>query len=341
MVKIEKNLVVAGVICGMLGLWVGWYACAKNEIRNNSGSLRLGGYDFIKPLLVCDFGGQENPGAYKELEQKLEKYVFEAQLAGDINTASIYFRNLKTGQEFQINPKEKFYPASLRKVPLLMALYKTFESNPDYLNQIKIKVGGKDQNAQQEITPTDVAQIGKTYSLAQFAEKMIKSSDNNSAAVITSVVGIEPLKKMFAELNVPLVVFDENSVDEKNRDFITAYDYSRFWRVLYNATYLNAEMSERAMSELSEVDFKDGLVAGAPSSYRVAHKFGLLTIKDEKQNIIGREMHDCGVLYDKDSPYILCVMTKSQADIPRIKDFIKNVSKLVSSEEEVLDHGKK
>ncbi|MHB8709527.1 MAG: serine hydrolase, partial [Desulfuromonadales bacterium] len=49
----------------------------------------------------------------------------------------------------------------------------------------------------------------------------------------------------------------------------------------------------------------DGLTAGLPKSIEVAHKFG------ERGDLAGAmQLHDCGVIYHPDTPYLLCVMTR-------------------------------
>ncbi|MCX6719655.1 MAG: serine hydrolase [Candidatus Staskawiczbacteria bacterium] len=58
---------------------------------------------------------------------------------------------------------------------------------------------------------------------------------------------------------------------------------------------------------LSKTTFNDGLVAGVPKGTTVSHKFGMYaTSKDE--NITDLELHDCGIIYYKTTPYLLCVV---------------------------------
>lgn len=49
---------------------------------------------------------------------------------GDIINLSVYFRNLTNGNWFGIEEKELFSPASLMKLPLLLAYYKLEEQQP-------------------------------------------------------------------------------------------------------------------------------------------------------------------------------------------------------------------
>jgi hypothetical protein len=62
-------------------------------------------------------------------------------------------------------------------------------------------------------------------------------------------------------------------------------------------------MSEKALAYLARTDYRKGLVAGVPPTIAVAHKFGLRRMNEMKQ------LHDCGIVYYPDHPYLLCVMT--------------------------------
>jgi beta-lactamase class A len=61
------------------------------------------------------------------LESYLLDYEKEKIKNGDITNLSVYFRNLNNGNRFGIEEKEMFSPASLMKLPLLMAYYKKSE----------------------------------------------------------------------------------------------------------------------------------------------------------------------------------------------------------------------
>ena len=84
-------------------------------------------------------------------------------------------------------------------------------------------------------------------------------------------------------------------------------------------------MSNRALGILSESMFKDGIVAGVPKGTIVAHKFG------EQKNGNVQQLHDCGIVYYKPNPHLLCVMTQGD-NIDELKPVIQDVSKKVYEE---------
>jgi beta-lactamase class A len=97
-------------------------------------------------------------------------------------------------------------------------------------------------------------------------------------------------------------------------------------RILYNASYLEPELSERALTILTEAEFSEGVAKKLPSSVPVAHKFGERLLDNEI-----KQLHDCGIVYFPQNPYVLCVMTKGQ-DWEKLAQTIQDVSKMVYDE---------
>jgi len=86
-------------------------------------------------------------------------------------------------------------------------------------------------------------------------------------------------------------------------------------------------MSEKALEYLSQSDYKNGLVAGVSSNIIVAHKFGERGYKQGKIN----QLHDCGIIYYPNEPYLLCIMTDGRSFEDR-ELIIRNISQLVYDE---------
>ena len=103
----------------------------------------------------------------------------------------------------------------------------------------------------------------------------------------------------------------EDNVNLANADFITAHQVATMFRVLYNATYLSRDDSEKALQLLSQVSFTQGLWRAWPTSTVVSHKLGLVGIAPNGVTT-EHELHDCGIVYAQD-PYLMCVMTRGAA----------------------------
>lgn len=310
----------------LLGVGVGWLVKPQTSQTQVSSRkcLRLSGYQFIQPLLTCDIAPLSNSPQFADLKNDVQHLIDNAKKDGSVTEVSVYLRDVVNRQEMNINPNEKFFPASLKKVPLMMAYYKESEANPGFLQEPVTITDRTDYNEDTTIRPKEVPLFGSTYTTAELINYMITYSDNISFQVLLKKLGTEKFNKAYLDLqlNYPdnVVLID---------DYITPYQFSLFFRTLFNATYLNQADSEAALSLLSNVDYKNGLIAGVPDSVKVAHKFGIGVVEQPDGSQQG-ELHDCGVVYRADQPYLLCVMSKSKSpDITKVEKTISGISSLV------------
>ncbi|MEI6477575.1 MAG: serine hydrolase [bacterium] len=288
--------------------------------------LRLGGYTYINPLLLCDNNTVDASPILAPLQNKLNNLIASKVASHDIDSASIYFRDFSVNATTNINPDQKYYPASLNKIPTMIAAYKMAEKDPSVLqHQITVN-SSSDTNAGIEIQPKVRLQVGQTYTVEEAIEKMIKYSDNNAFYALASYVDPTLFQQAFRDLKVPLR--EDSSQPE---DYMTAKDFSYFLRVLVNATYIDRDLSEKAMELLGEVDFTDGLAKGLPAGTQVAHKFGIDT-KTEGGKVTARELQDCGIVYAPNKRYLLCVMTRSTGSLANAEKAIQEISKTTYQE---------
>lgn len=243
------------------------------------------------------------------------------ELRGDgVNHISLYYRDLNNGQWIGIEEKEEFYPASLLKVPTMMAFLKSIESEVEVLNQKETISIKDDIKVQQNIPSSGTVVVGEEYSYLEILDSMITRSDNIAAQTILNHTDPKQIENIFSAIGVPFI-------DTKTEPIVRVKDYAGFFRILYNASYLNREMSELALEILSVSEYKNGIVAGVPSNIVVAHKFGersFVEKGDEKQT----QLHDCGIIYYPEKPYILCIMTRG-TDFLAQENSIRELSKLV------------
>jgi beta-lactamase class A len=99
-------------------------------------------------------------------------------------------------------------------------------------------------------------------------------------------------------------------------------------RVLFNATYLDRDYSEKLLQLLSESDFSSGIKSGIPQNITVSQKFGDARIPDAQGTVVGAELQNCGIVYYPDHPYQLCIMTKG-SDIPDLERIIGQISQII------------
>ncbi len=274
------------------------------------------GYRFISPLLECQSSASNNR-EISQLREGLNETVNSAIDNKVVSHVSIYFRDLNNGPWIGVNQNEKFSPASLMKVPIMISYLKLAELNHNLLNS-KLKVTMSPVDAMsQNILPSEVIISGQEYTVEELIRRMIRYSDNLAANTLLQYGDLNLLDKTYEDLGVSVP-------EESEENFLSVRDYASFFRILYNSSYLNREMSELALQILSTAEYSEGIVAGVPSYITVAHKFGERRIESSLQ------LHDCGIVYRSDSPYLLCIMTRGN-DFDKMKNVISDLSKQVFS----------
>lgn len=283
--------------------------------------------NLINPNLKCDERYAIDKSEYIVLKNKISDYILEKQEAKEITKAAVYFRDLENGPIMGINEKESFVPASLLKLPVMLTYFSLLERKPDFLEK-KLSFSpntNQKEPLEQFFKPSKVAEPNREYSLEELIANMIIYSDNVSYTVL-----LENLRNNFSSENLVLETMRDLGLIEPSSysdETISAKSYASIFRMLYNASYLSREFSEKALEILTKTDFNDGLVASLPKDIKVAHKFG------ERFNLPEghKELHDCGIVYFPKNPYLICIMTEGY-EFPKLTEAIKDISKMVFDE---------
>jgi len=194
----------------------------------------------------------------------------------------------------------------------MIAYFKKAESTPTIL----------DDKLVYHVDPTQSSTLldGVSYSVDDLIEAMVTQDDGSAAEVLFDTIDQNALNDIYSDLSIPV----EN--DKNTADFISVKQFSLLFRVLYNATYLGREYSEKALEILSRTPANDSFAGTLPNDLPVAHRFHTRTYTKERQS--GFESHACGIVYYPQHPYILCMMGSGQ-DQKAINNFFQQVSQMV------------
>jgi beta-lactamase class A len=238
---------------------------------------------------------------------------------GKATNISVWVRDLTSLQWASVNENDRYAPASLLKVPLMIAYYKLAEIEPSLLTTKFTYQLSPAQDAPSPIFPPQkLLTVGQDYTVDDLISQMILYSDNNAADVLAAHIDPDIFNNILLELGIKI-----QSVKSDNlRDFLTAKTYGSIFRNLYNASYLDQAYSQKALDLLSKTTFS-GIDAPLPKGTIVAQKFGERGV-DNADGTSVRELHDCGIVYKKSQPYSICIMTKGTDEaslLSIIKDF--------------------
>jgi len=281
--------------------------CNYKTVYLNNGS-------FTKRLLFTE--PQCESDDFASLKSGIESMVENYKKSGTVSSVSVYLRDLTDNTWMSYEPTETYNPGSLAKVPLMMSFLMRSKTITNLLEKPIIFSKPMPGVPEQTYT-TQTLQPGHKYTIKELLYYMITYSDNNATAILNDNVDFTSFKNVFTDLGLPDNVKDPNYL-------ITAKDYSEFFVVLYNATYLTASQSEFADSLLSQCNFSQGMVKDIPTNVKVAHKFG--EWKDLRTNV--HQLHESGIVYLNNKPYLLTIMTKG-SDVNQQTEVLGAISKMV------------
>lgn len=273
---------------------------------------RGGANGFINPLLECKNPENIVISYIKDTEDKINQYIENKEKEGKLTSASVYFRDLDNGPWFGINEKEGFTPASLLKLPLMMAYFKEAETYPKLFEK-KIKFEGSSIPIKQTVEPKENLEIGKEYSVKELIFRMIVYSDNDATNLLLKSLDHRRLSAIYLDLGI------KDPLSTNPEDFMNVVEYATFFRILYNASYLTNYYSNEALKLLANVDFDKGIVLSVPPGVKVANKFGERILPKYRQ------LHDCGIVYHPKRPYLICIMTRGH-DFDELAKMIHDIS---------------
>ncbi len=281
-------------------------------------------YTLTDPLISVSANPSDGSPApeYTATYQKINSYI-TAQEKNGLMTASVNFRDIDNADGFNINSMLLYDPASLTKIPLAMAYYALAEYDQSVLSQSVVYSGAPDLDANEQVESSTQLLPGRSYTVEELIEHMIKYSDNNAEQLLADHLSA------IGHLSVLSTLFNDFGIknDPNVPDDTTVGSYSLFLRVLYNSTYLDRDYSEQLLSLLTQSDFVQGIRAGVPDGVLIAQKFGDARIPNAQGEQEGAELQNCGIVYYPDHPYILCVMTKGSS-IPVLEATIAGISQI-------------
>lgn len=279
-------------------------------------------FNFINKKVVCSGKDVVLKTGYAETQKNISSFIDVMKIEGKIEHAAVYFRDLEHGPVFGVNELSSFSPASLLKLPLAFVFLSSAEAQPELLLK-KIQYTGTSTVSEQRIKPKESASPNTPYTIEELLRMMISFSDNASYEALESFLNADAGRS-----NIRLETLQElGLIDPRDRieKTVTVRGYSSLFRILYNSSFLKEEYSEKLLLWLTEDNYHEGIEAGVPEDIEIAHKFGERFLQDSKQ------LHDCGIVYYPQNPYLICVMTIGD-DFEELEYVIKEISSIVYQE---------
>ena len=274
--------------------------------------IRIKRYKYVEPLILATINTES--ASLKRIRMNVENYISNAKSTQKIEEISVYLRRLNDGAWFSINPNEHYNPASMSKIIYLITYLKEAENNPGLLNKKLYFARHYSQGNNPNILDYQLPE-NREYTVRELLTVMIKYSDNDATLLLSQNMNLSTYKQIFADFNIP-------EPPEFGEYFITCEDYSKFFRALYNGSYIKPELSDLGLTILTSSTFKGGILQGIDPNLPVAHKFG--------ERIIGSkaQLHEFAIVFIDNNPYMLGIMSKGSS-LQQLSIILGEVSKLV------------
>lgn len=238
--------------------------------------------------------------------QPLRSYL---ENIGKNKNISVYFESLSTGANISINKEAEFWPASLLKLPVAMAVTKKIERGEwRWNNELVIMSGDKDDR----FGDLYKQPVGTKITIEELVKRALVDSDNTANFILVRNLETKEIEDIYTHLGLSEFISKEGKISAKK--------YSVMLRSLYNAAYLSEENSQKLLSWLTATSFDEYLGGGLPKDANFAHKIG---VSDEKNVFL-----DSGIVYPAKRPYLLTVMINT-ADENFAKKTMKEISEKV------------
>lgn len=271
-------------------------------------------FKYISPIISID--PVKESEYFSGVKQNIQSYIDEQKSKGSLYSASVYIKEFTSGNWATINSRESYNPGSLLKVGVLITYLRMAEIDRDLLKKEVVYHGQKGFIFPLEYYKGDTVVEGHKYKILELLNYMIEQSDNRATVFLEDHMDTTIFKKEFSDLGITEPRFNDPSYS------LNVKEYSSMFKALYNAGYLRKTASENALAMLARSNFRNGLLRELPANLEVAHKFG------ESGNMETHELHESGIVYLRNNPYMITVMTKGK-NWEKLSESVGHISKIV------------
>ena len=226
--------------------------------------------------------------------------------------------DFNTGKYVDINGSEIYPAASIIKVPVLINLFKTIESNGlsiyDEMTLTNYYKASGSGNLQYAAT-------GRNLTIDQLAKTMIEDSDNSATNMLMSKLGsMTAVNTAIRTWGIKNTHVQTWLPDLGGTNYTTTNDMATMLFNLDNPNFLSINSREYIVDYMSHVKNDRLIPQGLGKGATFLHKTG----------DIGSMLGDAGIVYmPNGKKYIVVIMAKRPYNSPLGKQFIQQASKLI------------
>jgi D-alanyl-D-alanine carboxypeptidase (penicillin-binding protein 5/6)/beta-lactamase class A len=227
---------------------------------------------------------------------------------------SVAIKHLTTGESYFLNADEPMPTASLIKFPIMAEVYWQAKEGKVKLDEMLTLT--KEEMVQGSGILTQHFSPGASFSLRDTVRLMIVYSDNTATNMVLEKIGIPSTNKRMESLKLPNTKINAKvfkgsitSVDpERTKKFglgsTTAKEMLTLLEMLHKNELVDEAASKAMLEHLKKCDDDEKFPKLLPKTVIVAHKTGS----------VSNARTDAGILFFKEGPIALCVLTNENED---------------------------
>ena len=279
-------------------------------------------------ILILSFSGCKTSGV------ELLRTRLSETIAASGAEVGFYYRDIDTGDTVSVNPDLRMHAASTMKVPVMIQIYRDFESGrlglEDFItieNEFHSIIDGSTYslNIDDDSDSALYDMIGDSIRIKDLVVPMITMSSNLATNILIELVDARRAQQSMRELGADSIAVLRGVEDIKAyraglSNTTTARDLGMIFEGLI-AGRAASDSSTRAMLEiLKQQHFDEGIPTGLPGDAVVAHKTGTIT----------QIRHDAGIVeLESGRRYVLVVLTRGIEDGDEADALIAEISGIV------------
>lgn len=248
--------------------------------------------------------------------------------------ASVYYRDLGSGEVLAWNADSTFHAASTMKVPVMIEYFRGIDDGRfgagqrvTLVNRFRSIVDGSPYqlDAGDDSDSALYQRVGQEVAVRELVERMITRSSNLATNVVIELVGAERAQATARSLGATTMmvrrgVEDDLAFRASLNNTTSARDLGALFEAIGRGTAASGASTHAMLEILERQEFNDEIPAGLPPGTRVAHKTGWIT----------GILHDAAlVLPEGRPPFVLVVLTKGIPDEKEGQRLIADIARMV------------
>lgn len=247
-----------------------------------------------------------------QLREKIEK-----QIDTDSGIIGISYIDLTSGEYLSINGDHLFNPASVIKVPVMVEAFRQREMGLlNFSQRVTLRSSDKLWGS----GSLYFARVGSTYTVRELIETMITHSDNTATKMLIRLLGMKNITGTMRNIGLKHTVLNTSMLlKAEGLNYTTPNDMATLMYQLYQLKVVSPQASLDMIGIMLRQQCRWGIPRFLPDTLKIANKTGSLN----------GVRNDTAIIFYKDKPYILSILTNQMKSNTYAKYLVSKISQYV------------